>query len=123
MQVAKFKTVDEYIAAAPKQMQSALRELRKAIKAAAPQAEESISYGMAAYKQNGRLVYFGAFQNHGSFFPASKSIIVMFEKELKDFETSAGTIRFTADHPLLTALVKKMVKERLRQNNERAAAK
>jgi uncharacterized protein YdhG (YjbR/CyaY superfamily) len=84
-----------------------------------PEASEAISYGMPAFKYKGTLVWFAAFSNHCSFFPTA-SVIATFKNELKGFSTSKGTIHFPLDKPLPTALVKKMVKARvLQQENKK----
>ncbi|HNG44023.1 MAG TPA: DUF1801 domain-containing protein, partial [Cyclobacteriaceae bacterium] len=100
------------------EFREALEKLRAQIKAAAPKAEESISYGMPAYKYKGPLVYFGAFKKHCSFFPGSSTIIAN-QKELKGFTVAKGTIQFTPEKPLPAALVKRIVKERIRENETR----
>ena len=114
------KDVDAYIAAAPANARKALRALRSTVKAAAPAAEEVISYGMPAYKHHGQLVYFAAFEDHCSFFPGSKRILKTFSRELKPFDASVGTIRFSPENPLPAALVKKIVRLRIAENEERA---
>jgi uncharacterized protein YdhG (YjbR/CyaY superfamily) len=123
MKAAAASSVDGYLADLPKDVRAVLEKLRKTIKAAAPDAEEGISYQMPAYKYHGQLVYFAAFKDHCSFFPGSKSIVEMFAEELEPFEASAGTIHFTVDHPLPQILVKKIVKMRMRQNEERKKSK
>lgn len=121
---AKPKTIDEYLAAVSADKRAALEKLRKTIKAAAPKAEECISYGMPAFRLNGRvLVCFGAGANHCAFYPSSGSIVAAFAEELKGYDTSKGTIRFAADKPLPAALVKKIVKARIAENAERAIGK
>jgi uncharacterized protein YdhG (YjbR/CyaY superfamily) len=100
-------------------MRAVLTRLRRTIRAAAPGAEEVISYSMPAYKLNGVLVYFAAFENHCSFFPASKAILKRFAKELRPFDASGATIRFTSDHPLPATLVRRIVRARIQENEER----
>jgi len=117
------KTVDEYIASAPKNMQKSLRAIRRAIKSAAPDAEETISWRMPCYKYHGMLVFFAAFANHMSLFPASKSTVKDFAAKLKGFEISGTTIHFTPEKPLPSALVKQMVKARMKENEARADQK
>ena len=117
------KDVDAYIAGAPDWSRQALRAMRKTVRAAAPGAEEIISYGMPAYKHFGQLVYFAAFEDHCSFFPGSKSILKTFSKELKPFDASVGTIRFTAEKPLSANLIRRIVKIRMAENEERAKKK
>jgi len=109
------KTIDEYIAASPKNVQSILRQLRKIIRETAPEAEEAISYQMPAFRLNGILVYFAAFKNHVSFFPTS-SAIQAFRKKLSPYKTSKGTVQFPLTEPIPFALVKEMAKFRVKEN-------
>jgi uncharacterized protein YdhG (YjbR/CyaY superfamily) len=113
-------TIDEYLAAVSADKRAALEKLRKAIKAAAPKAEECISYQIPAFRLNGSmLVGFGATANHCAFFPMSSTTVAAHKDELKDHDTSKGTIRFQADKPLPVALVRKLVKARIAENMER----
>jgi uncharacterized protein YdhG (YjbR/CyaY superfamily) len=116
------KDVDEYLAGVPKEARATLEKLRKAIKAAAPRASEVISYQMPMYKQNGMLVGFAAFKDHCSLFPGP-AVIKAHQEELKGYKTSKGTIRFPSDKPLPAALVKKMIKTRIQENEARASKK
>lgn len=113
-----FKTIDEYIATFPKNVQVILEEIRQAIRDAAPEAEEVISYQMPAFKLNGILVWFAAFKNHIGFFP-KVSAIETFKGELSDYEVSKGTVRFPLDKPIPFELVKRMVKFRVKENLDR----
>jgi uncharacterized protein YdhG (YjbR/CyaY superfamily) len=109
------KNVDEYLAGVPQPARGTLNKIRAAIRSAAPpQATETISYGIPAFKYKGVLVWFAAFSNHCSLFPTS-SVIEAFKNELKGFSTSKGTIQFPTDKPLPAALVKKLVKARVAQ--------
>ncbi len=117
---APAKDVDEYIAKAPKEAQEVLEKLRKAIRDAAPMAEEVISYRIPTYKYHGSLVHFAAFKNHSSFIVVDKSILETFKSELEDYNTSGTTIQFSAENQLPEALVKKIVKTRLKENEARA---
>jgi uncharacterized protein YdhG (YjbR/CyaY superfamily) len=110
------KTIDEYLAALSDDKRIALEKLRRAIRAAAPKAEECISYGIAAFRQNGMLVGFGATANHCAFYLMSASTVEAHQDELRDYDTSKGTIRFQADDPLPAALVRKLVKARIAEN-------
>lgn len=110
------KTIDEYIILQPKEVQVYLQKLRQTIKSAAPNAEETISYKMPAFRYHGMLVYFAAFKNHYSLFPANGSIIATMNEELKKYKTGKGTIQFTYGKPLPVALIKKIVKARVQQN-------
>jgi uncharacterized protein YdhG (YjbR/CyaY superfamily) len=108
----KPKTPDDYLAAVNDDKRGALETLRKTIKAAAPGAEECISYQLPAFRLNGRLlVAYGAAANHCAFYPGS--VLEALEGELKDYDTSKGTIRFPANRPLPPALVRKLVKLRI----------
>lgn len=109
------KTVDEYLAALPKEARATLEKIRKTVKAVAPKATEGISYQMPMYKQHGMLVGFAAFKDHCSFFPGAQPIAAH-KDELKAYETSKGTIRFPIGKPLPAALVKKLVTTRLAEN-------
>jgi len=109
------KNVDEYLARVPQPARSTLSKIRVAIRSAAPpEALETISYGMPAFKHKKVLVWFAAFSNHCSLFPTA-SVIERFKKELKGFSTSKGTIHFPTDKPLSAALVKKLVRARVAQ--------
>src|SRR5438309_8486273 len=112
------KTIDEYLAALSDDKRSALERLRKTIRAAAPNAEECISYQLPAFRLNGMLVAFGATANHCAFYPMSASTVAAHKDELKDYDTSKGTIRFQPNHPLPAALVRKLVKARIREHAE-----
>jgi uncharacterized protein YdhG (YjbR/CyaY superfamily) len=116
---SKPKTIDEYLANANADQRAVLEKLRKTIHAAARGAEEYIGYGLAGFKFNGRpLVYFGAWESHCALYAASPAVQKKFQKELKGFELSKGTIRFTPDKPLSMALVKKLVKARIAENRD-----
>ena len=109
------KNVDEYLAGVPEPARSTLNKIRAVIRSAVPpEATETISYRMPAFKYKGVLVWFAAFSNHCSLFPTA-SVVEAFKNELKGFSTSKGTIHFPTDKPLPTALVKKLVKARLAQ--------
>jgi uncharacterized protein YdhG (YjbR/CyaY superfamily) len=107
------QTPNDYLAGLPADQRSALERLRKEIRAAAPEAEECMSYGIPGFRLNGKLlVSYGAAAKHCAFYPGS--IVRQFEKELKGYDTSGkGTIRFSADKPLRPALVKKIVTARI----------
>jgi len=109
----KPKTHDDYLRALSADKRSALEKIRKDIKAAAPKAEECMSYGIPGFRLNGKLlVSYGAGAKHCAFYPGS--IVQQFKKELKDYNTSGkGTIRFPADKPLPSPLVRKIVKARI----------
>src|SRR5438093_3429462 len=113
------KTIDEYLAALSDDKRSALERLRKTIRSAAPKAEECISYRLPAFRQDGMLVAFGATANHCAFYPMSSTTVEAHKDELKDYDTSKGTIRFQADRPLPAALVRTLVKARIAENRDR----
>ena len=110
------KTVDEYLRALPAAERKVLEQMRQSIKAAAPNAEEVISYNIPTYKYNGPLVHFAAFKNHCSFVVVSRSVATIFENEIAAFENSGRTIHFTADKPIPAGLIKKIVKHRVKEN-------
>src|SRR5882672_7609074 len=95
----KFETVDEYISTFPASTKKILKDLRKTIKQAAPDAEELISYNMPAFKQEGVLVYYAGYKGHIGFYPVSSGIAA-FKKELSGYELSKGTVRFPLDKPI-----------------------
>jgi uncharacterized protein YdhG (YjbR/CyaY superfamily) len=113
------KNVDEYLAGVPEPARSALNKIRAAIRSAVPpEATETISYRMPAFKHKRVLVWFAAFSNHCSLFPTA-SVIEAFKDELKGFTTSKGTIHFPTDKPVPTALIKKLVNARVAQNESK----
>jgi uncharacterized protein YdhG (YjbR/CyaY superfamily) len=114
----KTKTIDDYLAGLNDEKRIALQKLRKTIRAAAPKAEECISYGLPAFRLDGMLVAFGATAKHCAFYLMSASTVAAHKEALRDYDTSKGTIRFQADKPLPTALVRKLVKARIVENGE-----
>ena len=117
------RSVDAYLAKVPPDMRAALESLRKTIRAAAPHAEETISYRIPAFRHAGILVYYAAFKDHGSLFIGSVVTQRKFAAELKTFAAGKGTVHFTPDHPLPAALVTRIVKARVAENEARALAK
>src|SRR5438477_8903904 len=113
----KAKTVGEYLRALDPEKRAALMKLRNAIKAAAPRAQECISYQIPAFRLDERmLVWFGAWKDHCSFFPGAYAVAAA-KGDLKKYTTSKGTIRFSPDKPLPTALVRKLVKARIAERD------
>ena len=113
-------SVEDYLAALPETSRTALEKLRKTIKAAAPDATETISYQIPTFTDGGRLlVSYAAFKDHCSLFPASQAVKDALGDELKPYVTGKATIRFHADKPLPAALVKKLVKARIEENAAR----
>ena len=115
------KTVDEYIAACPKDVQTMLKKVRATIRKAAPDAEEKISYQMPAYALKGVLVNFAAQQKHLGFYPTSSGIAA-FKKELSFYETGKGSVQFPYDNPVPYGLIERIVKFRVKENLEPARA-
>lgn len=111
-------SVDAYIAAFPAEVQARLQEIRSIIKAAAPEAEERISYQMPAYFWKGVLVYFGGFKDHISFFPTSSGVSA-FQNELAGYKLSKGTIQLPLERPFPVELIQKIVKYRIEENKNR----
>jgi len=115
---SKPRTIDEYLKNAEDDQRRVLNKLRQTIRAAAPEAQECISYGIPAFRHNRRsLVFFGAWASHCAFYPGSAATLKNFRNELRNFQTSKGTIRFSPDKPLPVALVKKLVKTRIAEND------
>ena len=115
------KNVNAYLAEFPTDQRKAMERLRKLIKAAAPKAEETISYSMPMFKQNGQLVAFAAFKDHISFFVCSGSFLNRFPVDKQKFDTFRSGIHFTPEKPLPATLVTKIVKARLAENDAKAA--
>jgi len=112
MPAVKATTIDDYLAPLPADKRAALQWLRRQIKAAAPGAEECISYGIPGFRLDGKLlVHFGAAARHCAFYAGT--VIEDYKRELAAYDTSKGTIRFPADDPLPGALVRKLVKAQI----------
>lgn len=117
-----FKTVDDYIASAPVALQGKLEEIRSAIREIAPEAVESISYGMPYYSYKGKLAFFSYTKTHlGLYVPPP--IIQDHAKELEEYETATATVRFPLDENLPIPLIKKLVKARKELNEAKKAQK
>ena len=117
----QYKTIDEYIDAFPADVRDLLQKMRQAIRDAAPEATEAISYQMPTFKLNGNLVHFAAFKNHIGFYPAP-SAIERFKAELSQYKWSKGAVQFPLDKPLPFELVKKMVAFRIRESLQKKTA-
>jgi uncharacterized protein YdhG (YjbR/CyaY superfamily) len=117
-----FENVDAYIAAQEKTTQPLLTAIRQAIKAAAPDAEEVISYQMPAYKWHGVLVYFAGYKNHIGFYP-SGSGIAHFAKALSIYKGAKGSVQFPLDKPMPLSLITKMVQFRIKENEKKMKEK
>ena len=118
-----FSSIDEYIATFPKDVQKIMKQLRKTIKAAAPEAEEKISYNMPTFTMNGTyLVYFAGWKTHIAFYGAPRGN-AEFKEDLSVYETGQGTLKFPFDKPIPYGLITKIVKFRAAENLKRADKK
>jgi uncharacterized protein YdhG (YjbR/CyaY superfamily) len=117
--VTQEAAVETYFASMPERMREALLDLRKTIRAAAPEATEVMSYGVPTFKYQGSLVSMGAAKNHCAFYVMSPAVMEAHSEELKAYDTSKGTIRFSPDDPLPDELVTKLVKARIAQNESK----
>jgi len=113
------ESVDDYLARLPADARAALARLRKIIRSAAPKAVEVISYQIPAYKQHGLLVGFAALPNHCTFHVMSPDVMRAHAAELEGYPVGKGSIRFATDEPLPAALVKKLVRARIAENEKR----
>jgi len=116
------KSIDTYISAYPKEVQILLQKVRDTIHSAAPDAQETIAYGIPTFTLNGNLVHFGGFKNHIGFYPAPSGT-KEFERELSKYEGAKGSVKFPLDQPLPLALITKIVKFRMKENLAKAKAK
>jgi len=122
MQKVECNTIDEYIAAFPKDIQTLLEKMRATIHKAAPEAEEAISYGIPTFKLNGNLVHFAAFKSHIGFYPTPRGI-EEFEKELSVYKQGKGSVQFPLDKSLPLNLITRIVEFRKKKNIEKAKNK
>ncbi len=116
------KNIDEYIANFPTDVQTILQGIRSVIRAAAPEAEETVSYQMPTFKLQGNLVHFAAYKNHIGFYP-TPSGIEAFKEELSAYKGAKGSVQFPLDEPMPLELISRIVKFRAAENLEKAAAK
>lgn len=119
---AGFNSIDEYIATFPADIQKILQEIRATIKAAAPEAEEKISYQMPTFFLNGNLVYFAAFKNHIGFYPTPTGIEA-FAQDLSQYKSAKGSVQFPLDKPMPLDLFARIVRYRVAENLKKAATK
>ena len=117
-----FTSIDEYIATFPEEIRVKLEELRTTIRAAAPDAEEKISYQMPTFALKGNLVHFAAFKHHIGFYPAPRGIEA-FKDELAIYDGAKGSVRFPIDKPLPLQLISRIVKFRVDENLKKATSK
>ena len=115
------RNIDEYIAGFPDEVQEILEKIRMTIRKAAPEAAETINYGIPTFTLNGNLVHFAAFKNHIGFYP-TPSGIEKFQKELSVYAGAKGSVQFPMDKPMPLSLISKIVKFRVKENMERAAS-
>ena len=116
----KYKTVEEYFADFPKETQVKLEQIRQAVKEVAPEAQEAISYQMPSFKLDGNLVWYAAFKDHIGFFPRETGVAA-FKDKLAGYHVSKGTIQFLIDKPIPIALIKEIVKYRIKENQSEKA--
>src|SRR5579863_2202410 len=117
MKKVSARSVDEYLSAVPEPGRSTLKKVRAVIRSVVPaETTEVISYGIPTFRYKRGLVAFAAFKDHCSFFPLGSSVLDAFQEDLKEFRVSKGTLHFPLDKPLPAALVKKIVKARIAQN-------
>ncbi|MEI2692946.1 MAG: DUF1801 domain-containing protein [Anaerolineae bacterium] len=116
------QTIDEYIAAFPDDMQQILQQIRQTIRAAAPDAQEAISYQMPTFKLHGNLVHFAAYKKHIGFYPAPSGIEA-FKGELTPYASSKGAVQFPLDQPMPNDLIRRIVTFRATENLARAEAR
>lgn len=117
-QKSGFKSIDEYIAACPSEIQAVLTDLRNAIREAAPEAREKISYQMPTFDYFGNLVHFAAYEKHIGFYPAPSGID-KFSRDLAPYKSSKGAVQFPVGHPIPIDLIKEIVKFRVSENNQK----
>jgi uncharacterized protein YdhG (YjbR/CyaY superfamily) len=115
-----YKNIDEYISDFPAEIQDILEKIRSRIIKAAPEAEETISYQMPAFRLKGNLVYFAAFKNHIGFYPTSSGIEA-FKNELSRYKGAKGSVQFPINEPMPFELIKKIVASRVDENKRKAA--
>jgi len=116
------RSIDEYIAAFPDDVQEVLEKIRLRIRKAAPDAEETVRYGLPTFRLEGNLVHFGAWREHVGFYPTPTGI-EKFEKELSVYERAKGSVKFPLARPVPLALISRIVKFRVKENLDKAAAK
>jgi uncharacterized protein YdhG (YjbR/CyaY superfamily) len=103
-------TVDEYLDAAPEPHASTLRQIRATLRELLPDATETISYGMPAFKERGKAIAgYAHFKNHCSYFPHSGAVLPVIAEELEGYDWSKGTLRFATDQPLPSDLIRRLV--------------
>ncbi len=114
----KITSIDDYIQAASEESRDFLQQIRSAIREAAPEAEETINYGIPTFTLNGNLVHFGAFKNHIGFYPTPDGIIA-FKEELSCYKSNKGSVQFPLNEPMPLSLIKKIVAYRVKENSNK----
>lgn len=122
MKIHTFESIDDYIEAFPNDIQIILNEIRKTVREAAPEAIESINYGIPTFKLAGNLVHFAAYKNHIGFYPAPSGM-KEFKKEVATYKTGKGTMQFPLDKPIPYELISAMVQFRVEENKEKSSKK
>lgn len=121
---AHFKSVDDYIESQPDDVQIALKRVRSAIQKAAPDAEETISYNMPAYRLHGsQVLFFAGWQQHYSLYPASERVVAALKDGLAPYEIRKGTVRFPLSRPVPVKLIEQIARLRVQEASERKSAK
>jgi uncharacterized protein YdhG (YjbR/CyaY superfamily) len=118
----KFDNIDNYIASFPEETQELLERLRLTIRKAAPEAQETINYGIPTFTLKGNLVHFAAFKNHIGFYPTPSGIEI-FKKDLSAYDGAKGSVKFPIDKPIPFELISRIVKFRVKENQEKATNK
>lgn len=118
MTMSSAKTIDEYIGSFPKDVQATLQKIRQTIQKAAPEANEKMAYGLPTFTFHGNLVHFGAYKTHIGFYPAPSGIAA-FQKELAQYQTGKGTLRFSLDEAIPYDLIARVVQYRAEQNESK----
>ena len=118
----QFKTIDEYIHLFPADVQTLLNQVRRTIREAAPEAEETINYQMPTFTLHGNLVHFAAFKNHIGFYPTPTGIEA-FKEELSPYKGAKGSVQFPIDQPMPLSLIRRIVEYRVKENLERKSKK
>jgi Uncharacterized conserved protein len=116
----KFDNIDNYIASFPEETQELLERLRLTIRKAAPEAQETINYGIPTFTLKGNLVHFAAFKNHIGFYPTSSGIET-FKKDLSAYDGAKGSVKFPIDKPIPFELISRIVKFRVKENQKKTA--
>ena len=114
----QFKTIDEYISLFPDDVRTILNQVRQTIRAAAPEAQETINYQMPTFTLNGNLVHFAGFKNHIGFYPTPTGIEA-FKDELSAYKGAKGSVQFSLDQPMPLSLIRRIVEYRVKENSER----